>query len=154
MENKEFKSVFLPRKAMYIMIEKSTLFRLPHEKDEPAKYFWVASKLIHKIGKDFVLNYGDNFTFTLFEQVKNEQGLYEKTHEESVNGDFIKGVFAKESKEIEEAYLKWKKQTEDKKEVKNEKIENEQQHQQEYLEDFVHSFSNNEEETEHQSYVL
>ena len=107
MENKEFKSVFLPKEARKKDIGTAMLFKLPSAYGEVDKYFWASSKLIHNIGRNYVLNYGDNFTFTIFEQVKNEQGFYEKKHEQSVDGDFIKGVFAKESKEIEQKYLEW-----------------------------------------------
>ena len=113
MENKEFKRIFLPKRLAVKKTDKAVLWKLPEMKGEADKYFWVSLKLVHKIGKDYVLNYLDDYHFTVFEQVKNEQGYFEKTNLQEVTGEELKGIYAEYDSKIEKSYLKWKRQNEE-----------------------------------------
>lgn len=113
MENKEFKRIFLPKRLAVKKTDKAMLWKFPKASGKPDRYFWVSLKLVHKIGKDYVLNYVEDFRFTVFEQVKNEQGYFEKTNLQEVTGEELKGIYAEYDSKIEKSYLKWKRQNEE-----------------------------------------
>lgn len=108
METKQYKSVFLPKKLVVKTTDKAILWKLPEMKGETDKYFWVSRKFVHPVGKDFVVNYEENFQFTVFEQIKNEQGNFERVNPQEVTGEELKGIFIKYDPKIEEAYWRWK----------------------------------------------
>lgn len=108
METKQYKSVFLPKKLVVKTTDKAMLWKLPEMKGETDKYFWVSKKFVHPVGKDFVVNYAEDFQFTVFEQVKNEQGNFERVNPQEVTGEELKGIFIRYDPEIEKAYWEWK----------------------------------------------
>lgn len=109
-EQKEWKSVFLPDRLIAKEIENATLWTLPEEEGKGERYVWISKKLIHPIGKDYRVNYTDEFTFTVFENGKDEDGNFIKRNEESVTGDELKEIFRSYHSRIEEGYEQWKKE--------------------------------------------
>ncbi|MBW9213106.1 MULTISPECIES: hypothetical protein [Terrabacteria group] len=108
METNKYKSLFLPSSLLVAETEKAKLWKLPDMEGETEKFFWVNGKFVHKIGKDYVVSYSDEYPYTVFEQEKDENGKFLQVNPQAITGDEMVGIFIKYHTVIQKNYLTWK----------------------------------------------